>query len=88
MWILKDLWYGNVPFSERDLQKGGPEHEALRAATAAEERLRKLLDEEQKELLQSYDDAESKMLGICECESFVMGVRFGVKMMLDVLDCA
>ena len=88
MWILKDLWYENVPFSERSLKKGGAEHEALKAATAAEERLRSLLDAEQKELLQSYDDAESKMLGICECESFVMGVRFGVKMMLDVLDCA
>ena len=67
MYILNDLWYGNVPFSERGLHRGSPGHKALHEATEAESNLLKLLNEEQKELLKVYDDAYSKMLGICEC---------------------
>lgn len=31
-----------------------------------------------------YDDAYSKMLGVCECESFSIGFRVGVRLMLDI----
>ena len=53
MYILNDLWYGNVPFSERGLRRGSPGHKALHEATEAEGNLLKLLNEEQKELLKS-----------------------------------
>ena len=86
MYILNDLWYGNVPFSERGLHRGSPGHKALHEATEAESNLLKLLNEEQKELLKVYDDAYSKMLGICECESFSIGFRVGVRLMLDALN--
>ena len=86
MYILNDLWYGNVPFSERGLHRGSPGHKALHEATEAESNLLKLLNEEQKELLKVYDDAYSKMLGICEYESFSIGFRVGVRLMLDALN--
>ena len=86
MFILSDLWFKNVPFSERRLKWGQKQDTAQEAACKAEQILFQQLNKEQKRLLDDYDTAQAEAARVSECEAFVMGFRIGARIMLDVLN--
>ena len=85
MFMLKDLWYGNIAPNERAMKDGGEYQKAIRRATALADDFRKEMSKEAKRAFNDYEDTQIELCKIGECDAFVKGVRFGVQMMLDTL---
>ena len=85
MFVLKDLWYGNIAPNERAMKDGGEYQKAIRRATALADDFRKEMSKDAKRAFEEYENAQDDLCQIGECDAFVKGVRFGVQMMLDTL---
>ena len=85
MYVLKDLWYGNIAPNERAMKDGGEYQKAIRRATALADDFRKEMSKDAKRAFEEYENAQDDLCQIGECDAFVKGVRFGVQMMLDTL---
>ena len=85
MYILKDLWCGRIHPSERrylpDSEYGKINHEATQHmhAFCAE------LSKDGKRAFESYCNAEMQLADISEQDSFIRGVRMGVRFILDAI---
>ena len=85
MYILKDLWYGNIsPFEKtfrpdseyaRLLNRFVEQSEAITAGLSDEDRLR----------FEACQDTHDALSEISQTESFIEGFRLGAKTVLDVL---
>lgn len=85
MYILRDLWRGNITPSEQGSQKGSDYDKAMRKLSALEDELLSLLPSGSKELLRSFEAAQYEVDSIAHEEAFVEGVRIGVRFLLDAL---
>ena len=85
MYILEDLWNGNVAPSERVIRPGSPYAELQKQMVAAEDVFRKELSSEGKQAYEDFCRKQAGMAEIAECDSFIRGVRFGVRFLLDVI---
>lgn len=85
MYILEDLWNGNVAPSERVIRPGSPYAELQKQMVAAEDTFRKELSPEGKQAYEELCRKQSEMAEIAESDSFIRGVRFGVRFLLDVI---
>ena len=85
MYILEDLWNGNVAPSERVIRPGSPYAELQKQMVAAEEDFRKELSPEGKAAYDTFCRKQAELSEISECDSFIRGVRFGVRFLLDVI---
>lgn len=83
--ILEELWHGNIV--PQDMCKENDpricELHALISRNRAE--LAPTLTEEQKIVLEKYDDNFNELTSITECRIFVQGFRLGAKLMLEAL---
>ena len=87
MLVLDDIWYGNTP-AETYVNGDKEYFRELRILTEIGDRLSADLSEEQHGLYEQFSEQQMKINAVGEKAAFVAGVRFGVKMMLDVLHCA
>ena len=85
MYILEDLWNGNVAPSERFIRSGSPYAELQKQMVAAEDAFRKELSPEGKQAYEEFCRKQAGMAEIAECDSFIRGVRFGARFLLDVI---
>ena len=85
MFVLSDLWYGNISPVERYVRHDSEYKKALNKASDKTELLLAHLTSEDKELFDEFYELNSKMIAISEEDAFVCGFRLGAKMMLDVL---
>ena len=85
MFVLNELWWGNVSPSERAMKDGGEYQKAINKATVLADEFRKEMSKEAKRAFNDYEDTQIELCKIGECDAFVKGVRFGVQMMLDTL---
>ena len=85
MFVLKDLWYGNIAPNERAMKDGGEYQKAMHRANALADDFRKEMSKDAKRAFEEYENAQDDLCQIGECDAFVKGVRFGVQMMLDTL---
>ena len=75
MYILDELYAGNVNPSEHAFQKDDPYAKAMDRLVEAEEQLSRKLDDTGKEQLKRLQ----------ECQAFQTGFQLGVRLMLDAL---
>lgn len=84
--VLEELYYGNIrPFANRrEISK-----EKQKALQSMEDYRNQLLDSltaEQKHLLEEYESCASEITSRTECEIFIDGFRFGMRLALELLE--
>ncbi len=85
MYILEDLWSGNVQPYEQSFRQGDEYAQALRQTIEAETELDAVLSEDGKKAFQKYQAAQREVMVITDCQTFSKGFRMGAKIMLDIL---
>ena len=85
MYILKDLWYGNVAPAERMIRKGSQYAKLQKQLVAAEDALREMLSLDGKNIYEEICRKQTEMAQIAGCDSFIRGVRIGARLALDIM---
>lgn len=83
--ILRDLYYGRLSPWEMTFRRSSEYAKALEEVVACGDRLRELLTEEDRTLVDKMETAQNYTLDEAEREYFLIGFRLGAKMMLSIL---
>ena len=84
--IIEELWYGNIAPCERDFKKGSIYSELLGYIVKHENDLRRLLNDEGKEIFEKYIECSNEMYGISEREAFVQGFTLGARIIIEIMN--
>ena len=84
MYLLNDLWYGNVNPSERYAQRGSKYRKLSDEVTECEEKLLSQLSPECAESLEEFLEKHVLLTSLAEADTFIQGVRIGAQFVLDV----
>ena len=85
MYILHELWRGNITPCERMIQEDSKFAKILHRNAQIEQAFCKTLTEEQQKAYDKIYGGQIEMMGIAEEESFALGYRIGVRMLLDAI---
>ena len=83
MTILEDLWYGNIDPHETFLSDNRYFKHLLSLMSKNRDKLTDTLTEQQKEMLEKYDDTVNEMHSLTEVESFFCGFSLGIRLMME-----
>lgn len=84
--IIEELWHGNIAPCERDFKKGSVYSELLGYFVRHENDLRRLLNDEGKEIFEKHIECCNEMYGISEREAFVRGFTLGARTIIEVMN--
>ena len=85
MFILGNLWEGNVYPHEHYIRDEKDYRRALAAFADVKEKSLNAIPEEHKAMLLDLIAAQDKITDITERDAFIEGVRFGAQFVMDVL---
>ena len=85
MYILEDLWNGNITPSERVIRTGSQYAQLQKQLVAAEEDFRKELSPEGKAAYDTFCRKQAELSEISECDCFIRGIRIGARLLLDIV---
>ena len=85
MKVIEELWYGNLKMCEREVPKDSPLRKSMNQASKAEEKLAEMINEEQRKMLETLLDKHLTLTADLERDAFKTGVRFGARMMMEIL---
>ena len=85
MYILEDLWNGDITPSERVIRTGSQYAQLQKQLVAAEEDFRKELSPEGKAAYDTFCRKQAELSEISECDCFSRGVRIGARFLLDIV---
>ena len=85
MYILEDLWNGNVAPADRVIRTGSEYAQLQKQLVAAEEDFRKELSTEGKKAYDTFCRKQAELSEISECDCFIRGVRVGARLLLDIV---
>ena len=85
MYILEDLWNGNITPSERVIRTGSQYAQLQKQLVAAEEDFRKELSPDGKAAYDTFCRKQAELSEISECDCFIRGVRIGARLLLDIV---
>ena len=85
MYILEDLWNGDITPSERVIRTGSQYAQLQKQLVAAEEDFRKELSPEGKAAYDTFCRKQAELSEISECDCFIRGVRVGARLLLDIV---
>ncbi len=85
MYLLNDLWYGNVNPSERFARRGSEYRKLTEEANNLMEQLMAELTPKGSEILENLLDKHVILSSISEEDTFIRGVRIGAQFILDVV---
>lgn len=83
MYILEDLYYGNLFPHEKCAKLDDEMKELLSLLNRNEEKLAANLSNEQKETFEKYKDCNREISEICERQSFIPGFKLGAKIVIE-----
>lgn len=78
--IIEDLYYGNIPLSERGFKRNSEYSHILQLAVRNEDKLIETLDEAQKETFGKFKDNTSELTSITEVTAFTLGFKLGLRL--------
>ena len=78
--IIEDLYYGNIPLSERGFRRTGEYAHILQLATRNEEKLVETLTEAQKETFGKFKDNTLELNTATEVTAFTIGFKLGLRL--------
>ena len=85
MTILEDLWYGNIDPHETFLSDNRYFKHLLSLMGRNRDKLSDTLTEQQKELLEKYDDTINEMHSLSEQAAFQYGFSLGTRLMIECI---
>ena len=85
MYVLKDLWEGNIPPADRGYRKGSPYARLVHQANESEDEFYNHLSDAGKKAYQVYCDQQAHVEDVKDCDTFIRGFRLGARMILDVV---
>ena len=80
--ILEDFWYGNINPQEQSKDNNRAIKELLNLMGRNRDRLCETMTDEQREVLEKYDDCVNEIYGLIEVEIFSYAFRLGGRLML------
>ena len=83
--IIEELWYGNVCPNAVCRETTDEAKELIRYIADHHDNLQATLSDEQKELLEKFDDCYTELTDINEREIFVYAFRLGARIAIDVM---
>ena len=83
--ILEDFWYGNINPQEESKERNRAIKELLNLMGRNRDALSSTLTEEQRAVLEKYDDCVNEMYGLIEAAIFSYAFRLGGRLMLATL---
>ena len=83
--ILDEFWYGNINPQEQSKENNRAVRELLNLMGRNRDRLCETMTDEQREVLEKYDDCVNEMYGLIEVEIFSYAFRLGGRLMLATL---
>ena len=83
--VLEDFWYGNINPQEQSKENNRAIKELLNLMGCNRDRLCETMTDEQREVLEKYDDCVNEMYGLIEVEIFTYAFRLGCRLMLATL---
>ena len=86
MFFIDKLWGGEITPSQKAIRKGSDYHKLLHKITCAVSAFEEGLDENAKVRFREIEQAQAKLNGIENEETFIEGYRLGTGMILDVLN--
>lgn len=85
MYVLKDLWAGNITPADRGYRKGSPYAGLVHQANESEDEFYNHLSDAGKKAYQVYCDQQAHVEDVKDCDTFIRGFRLGARMILDVV---
>ena len=85
MYVLKDLWRGNISPTERSVRPGSDYKKASAEICEQIDRFLESLTPEGKKQLKAISDLRNDMALMGEEDAFIYGFRLGAKMIMDVV---
>ena len=83
--ILEDLWYGNLcPYTQYHASTREVK-ELMGYIAAHHDNLKATLTDQQKEILEKYEDCFDELTGINEREIFAYAFRLGARVAIEVM---
>ena len=86
MFVLRELWRGNITPGERQIRKNSEYATLLQENTELEHTFCETLTAEQKKTYNDIYGGQVRMMSISEEEAFIQGFRIGSRMLLDVIE--
>ena len=83
--ILDEFWYGNINPQEQSKENNRAVRELLNLMGRNRDRLCETMTDEQREVLEKYDDCVNEMYGLIEVEIFSYAFRLGGRIMIATL---
>ncbi len=85
MYVLKDLYWGNISPAERSIRPGSGYKKATIEICEQINLLLETLTPEEKQRLETIDCLRNDMAAMAEEDAFIYGFRLGARMILDVV---
>ena len=85
MYLLEELWYGNVNPNERYNRPNSEYAKLIKESADCLKRLEEKLTPEASKLLDEFCNIQARAAGISEEDTFIRGVRIGARFILDVV---
>ena len=82
--ILEELWYGNIGF-ENQCGTCDEERKLMKYICDHHDNLNKMLNKQQKELLEKFDDCNLELNNITEKRIFEYGFKLGARIAFEVM---
>ena len=78
-----EVYYGNIPLSERDFKRNSEYVHILQLAARNEEKLTETLTEAQKEAFGKFKDNTSELTSMTEVTAFTIGFKLGLRLIVE-----
>ena len=85
MYLLEELWYGNVNPNERYNRPNSEYAKLIKESADCLKQLEEKLTPEASNLLEEFCNIQARAAGISEEDTFIRGVRIGARFILDVV---
>ena len=86
MFFIDKLWEGQISPSQKAIRKGSDYHKLLHKISCAVSAFEENLDENSKVRFREIEQAQAKLNGIENEETFIYAFKLGAGVILDLLD--
>ena len=83
--IIEDLYYGNIPLSERGFRRTSEYAHVLQLAAGNKEKMTETLTEVQKDTFGKFKDNTSELTSMTEVTAFTLGFKLGLRLTAETL---
>lgn len=84
--ILHEFYYGNISPNEKSFVRGSEYGKTIKIVADSEEKLLKLLNDDETELFKTFSNAQGDLNEISVADSFVDGFCLGMRIAIEVME--